>query len=111
MNKLDYGIIDETKCGIEELSLLIGGLAQEYGLGSLLDSLIRLVNLGFINCYVGNTDEKHNVTKEELKEYISKRNMANENLDEYPEVCEEYSFSATDKGIEQLSEDDKPIVG
>jgi hypothetical protein len=109
MNKLDYAIIDETKCGIEELSVLIGGFAQEYGLENLIGSLVRLVNSGLISCYLGDT-LREIITGDELEEYINKRKLANENLDEYPDVCEEYSFVATDKGIEQLSDDDKPIV-
>ena len=109
INQLEYELIEETKCGKEELSVLIEAFSQEYGLENLIASLVKLVEEGFIDCFVGK-DKKQNITKQELEAYIDKRLMMNEDLSEYPEVCEEYYFFATDKGISQLSDEDKPIV-
>lgn len=109
ITRQEYELINETKCGSEELFVLIGGFSKEYGLEELLKAIVKLVNYGYLSYSYQSTEALTQITLEQLKKYVQMRLDAGEELDEYPEVCDEYAFTATEKGLEILSEEDKPI--
>jgi hypothetical protein len=109
ISKLEYELIEYTKCGEEPLSVLIAGFMDEYGLDRLLRSLIHLVEINCLTCSKDYSKGRNTkVTIKDLTEYIEIRKANKENIKEYPECVEEYHFTATDKGINYLKEEDKP---
>ena len=109
LSRLEYEIIEYTKCGKEEMSVLLGAFLGEYGLQKLLHALTRLVELDYLACYVGSSDQSIRVSKAQLEAYVHIRREAGEILHELPEVCEEYSFFATEQALEELTEEDRPV--
>ena len=109
LGRLEYELINETKCGEEELFGLIAGFAPEYGLPPLLSALASLVSSGHLACQVGSGRQDIVVTYQMLQQYVRCREAAGEQLDQYPAACAEYSFRATERGLALLSESDKPI--
>ena len=109
LKRIEYEIINETKCGEEELSILIGGFAKEYGLETLLDALVNLIEQGLLICTRGTSNKVMKISSKDLEEYVNKRKKSGENLIEYPEVCKELYFFATDEGIKYLNDEDQPI--
>lgn len=110
LSKLEYEVINETKCGKEELSILIAGFKNEYDLNIIIDSLVKLVGAKYLICTKGNINKNVIINRDELDKYINKRIQSGEKLEEYPHVCDEYYFFATDDGISLLKENDKPIT-
>lgn len=111
-SKIEYDLINETKCGDEPLYILMAGYAPKNEPGELFKALVHLVELRYLECF---SDDKSRprplkITYADLENYLKIRKKSNENLGEYPENCPEYHFYATDTGINQLSDDDKPIV-
>ena len=111
LSSLAYEIIDECKCGPEQFFVLVSSVypGTEVELQSFLETLSILLNEGLIIASLSGSDEPHTVTLDDLQEYVSKRIEAGESLDEYPSVCSEYRFFTSDKGIDHLKDDDKPI--
>lgn len=108
-SKLEYELINYTKCGPEELFVLIGAFAEEFGLDILLKTIVKLVNSGYLK-YSHLTNKKSlQITLDQLNKYIQKRVETGEELDKVPKVWDEYEFEATKKGINILSNEDKPV--
>jgi hypothetical protein len=109
-DSLEYKIIDECKCGFEELFNLIGfvDFSETTEIDRLVKTLVNLNQGGYLNCKFGKENKK-NLTELKIREHIQKRIKYGEDLESYPKSGEEYSFFATDKAINILREEDKPI--
>lgn len=111
ITKIEYDLINETKCGDEPLYILMAGYAPKDEPDELFKALVHLVELRYLECF---SDDKSRprplkVIYEDLETYFKIRKKFKENLDEYPENCPEYHFYATAVGINQLSDEDKPV--
>jgi len=111
LSSLAYEIIDECKCGPEEFFVLVSSVypGTDLELQNFLETLSNLLNEGLIIAYLSGVDEPHTVTLDDLQEYVSKRTKAGESLDECFSVCSEYRFFTSDKGLDHLKDEDKPI--
>ena len=107
---IEYRIIEECKCASAEYFVLIQfvDFRNYKNLALLNEILTNLVNDGFLQCELGNSHVTQ-INLEDLNKYIQIRNRNNEALDEHPECCEEYRFTATQTGISLLNKEDKPI--
>ena len=105
LNKLEYEIIDECKCGPEEFFVLVSSINynNDEELNSFLITLISLIERKLLKC------KEKEISLKDLEDYINKRKMAKEDLGEHPNVVEEYSFEATELGIKELEEKDRPV--
>lgn len=110
-DSLEYKIIDECKCGFEELFNLIGlvDFSEADEIDRLVKTLVKLNIAGYLECRFG-TEQKTNLTETQLREQIKKRINNGEDLESYPVRGKEYSFFATDKAINMLREEDRPII-
>jgi len=111
IKKLEYEIINECKCGCEELFVLIGSVDthSNYELDIFVETLLNLISQEYIICTLNG--ERIEITKTDIKNYIETKLKNNEDLEEHSEIVEEYCFTTTDKGIKLLREEDKPIIG
>jgi predicted transcriptional regulator len=100
--QLRYDIISDA-CTREEFFVLITGIDYKCHeeLRLFLKVLADLVNEGLL-LYERGGVKKNSLTYSELQTYVDQRLGADESLDEYPDVCEEYVFTTTDKGLEWL---------
>jgi hypothetical protein len=107
---LGYKIIDECKCGFEELFNLIGliDFNDEREIDRFVKQLVSLHGDSFLECKFG-TKPMQTVTENQLKKHIQLRINKGEDLESYPENGKEFSFFATDKALKQLIKKDKPI--
>lgn len=111
MNKkqLEYEIIKECSCGPEEFFVLISSIDFDNSkeLNSFLYSIIDLIQKEFLICR--RKGQKVTVSITDLERYVQQRKSLKENLDEPPMCCNEYSFTATEKGIMELKAEDRPV--
>ncbi|MEW6606730.1 MAG: hypothetical protein AB1414_04625 [bacterium] len=107
LSDIEYKIIEDCKCGYEELFILIS-LIPEGEEKKLFTAIINLCEQKLLACRYKNNPQ-YEPTLNELMDYLNKRKKTGEELETYPEVCEEYEFIATESGIDLLKEDDKPI--
>ena len=71
--------------------------------------LSYLTDKGLLTAQLSGCNEVIHITLDDLKKYVATRKEAGESLDEFPSVCREYLFLTTEKGIEHLKNEDKPI--
>ena len=111
ISPLAYIILDECKCGPEEFFVLVSSVypGTDDELRGFLDTLSNLVSEGLLIASLHGNEGVQTITPEELHEYVLKRTKAGEPLDEYPTVCSEYRFITSDKGIDHLKAEDKPL--
>ena len=111
LDSIAYGIIEECKCGPEELFVLISSVypGEQQEIDNFIKTIAKLNQNGLLICRNANSSKEITVNYQALKFYVTLREEAGEKLDEYPIVCEEYVFEATDLGISNLSEKDKPV--
>ena len=107
---LRYKIIDECKCGHEELFNLIGMV--DYNIKTEIDRFVeQLVSLhedGFLECKFA-SNLVQTITVDQLKSHIQSRIEKGEDIESYPENGKEFSFFTKDKALNQLTEKDRPM--
>ncbi len=110
-NSLEYKIIDECKCGYEELFNLIGliDFNDIKEMERFVKHIVSLHRGGYIECKF-DTKLKQTIAETQLKDHIQLRIINGEDLESYPESGKEFSFFATDKALNQLIEKDRPII-
>ncbi len=108
---LEYYLLDETKCGPEPLFVLIGGAQEHFGchVDEVFQALVRLVAAQYLECLEAGKKLKAAISLEELQEYARTRLAAGEDLQQPPDVGEEYCFAATSLGRQQLRPEDRPV--
>lgn len=95
----------------EPLHILIGAFGERDQVKKLQEAIITLLGRRFIKGLKqkdGHLVEVQLVAAD-LKEYLKQRLSCKEKLNDFPGCCEEYYFVATDEGIAQLKEEDKPL--
>ena len=106
---LKYKIIDECKCGFEELFILIGLI--DYNdpkeIDQFSEKLVSLHKSGFLICKF-DSKVMQTVNEKQIKDHIQLRIENGEDIESYPEKGKEFSFFATDIAINQLVEKDRP---
>jgi hypothetical protein len=108
---LDYDILNECKCGYEELCILVSLVQFESSTerDKLIKTLVRLFASGLLDCeYAG--EKLDNLTEDMVREHLINRLIKGEDLAQYPEDNDEYCFFSTEAGISVLLDDDKPVV-
>jgi len=104
---LAYQILDECKCGPEEFFVLVSSV-EEDDLEAFLQILVKLVAKDHLKCDRG-AQEDIPLSIEDLHSYVANRRAAGEDLEQYPTVCEEFRFTTTERGIELLLPEDRPV--
>ena len=108
LSRLEYRLIDETKCGKEPLFVLVKTVGAAR-LDPLLKALVRLVTDGRLLCTREVDGKVVAVSVADLQSYCRGRQQEGEDLAEPPNVGGGYDFAATDRGIALLKEKDRPI--
>ena len=103
---LKYEIIDECKCGFEELFVLFGLVDHNNAdeLDRLAKELVNLHRNGYLACKFGSRDLK-TITRKQLNDHIQARINKREKLESYPQDEKEFSFFTTEKGRNQLADE------
>ena len=111
ITKIEYELLDETKCGDEPLSILLSGCNNKKEIALLAKALVRLVRMRCLECSSDDNTRPSSIklTLKDLRTYLEIRERHGESLEEYPEHCPEYHFQATDLGIGHLRPEDRPI--
>ena len=110
-NCLKYKIINECKCGFEELFNLIGlvDFTKKKEIDTFVKEIVSLHEDGFIECRFASKKVK-TITENQLNEHIVLRVSRGEEIESYPENGKEYSFYSTEKAIKQLQRKDQPLI-
>ena len=104
---IEYQILDECKCGPEEFFVLVSSV-EDGDIESFCQALVNLVADGYLRCDRGNLEDIR-LSIEDLHIYVEARRKAGEDLEQYPVACEEFRFTTTDRGIDALLPEDRPI--
>ena len=107
---LKYKILDECKCGFEELFNLIGLIdfndARE--ISRFVNRIVSLHRDGYLECKFVSKPLK-TITENQLKKHIQLRINKGEDLESYPEDGKEFSFFTTETALKKLTSNDRTI--
>jgi hypothetical protein len=111
LSELEYEIISEVSAGPEEFFVLVSSVypGPRNELETFLRALVGLFGRGLLACRRGSQFVEADLIRDQLKRYVEARLGAGEALDEHPDSLEEFSFEATDFGIQQLRPEDRPV--
>ncbi len=109
ISNFEYEIINECKCGPEELFVLMSSIDynSQREIDLFFDSLLKLVNNDLLVCR--SNKDIFKIKREHLYGYLKIKLENNESLENHSDFADEYLFESTKKAIELLKEEDKPI--
>jgi len=112
LSEIEFHLLSSTMDDREPLFILYSDMMRRHGakganLESILQALVKLVNLGFVKCFFGEGGKRRecdSLSIQDLQKHCSGR--TEDELREYPLDSGEYEFEATPEG---RKEEDKEI--
>ena len=104
LSKLEYHLLSRTMDDLEPLNVLYSDIVRDFqgiSLRQIIEALVRLTDIGLVQCYfddyeLGKRIPCEKLTKVQLEKHCSGR--SDDELRSYPEQGGEYEFEASAEG-------------